>query len=205
MVVLAGCSAFNLNGGQKGDDYQAFVRLQENLVDREETEGLLIQRNIMLEEEVSKLENDLNSLVRDIEERNLKETFIEEKIAGTELPNPGDRISDRQIRVWNNRVVIDVNDLYWLDMLESNSMDPLLDEGTTVLGVRPGSATDREPGDIIVFRSDKYQNNVVHRVVEVRYDNDGYYYITKGDNNPDVDPFHVRFKDVVVVVVGVLY
>ncbi|MBS3119511.1 hypothetical protein J4475_01675, partial [Candidatus Woesearchaeota archaeon] len=118
MVVLAGCSAFNLNGGQKGDDYQAFVRLQENLVDREETEGLLIQRNIMLEEEVSKLENDLNSLVRDIEERNLKETFIEEKIAGTELPNPGDRISDRQIRVWNNRVVIDVNDLYWLDMLE---------------------------------------------------------------------------------------
>ncbi|MBI2146640.1 signal peptidase I, partial [Candidatus Woesearchaeota archaeon] len=43
------------------------------------------------------------------------------------------------------------------------------------------------------------------RVIEKGVDDDGVYYLVKGDNNRFADPLKVRYADVVGVVVAVIY
>ena len=49
---------------------------------------------------------------------------------------------------------------------------------------------DVKKGDVIRYRMDGYF--VVHRVVMISEDKEGLYFITKGDNNSDIDLYPVR-------------
>jgi signal peptidase I len=60
-------------------------------------------------------------------------------------------------------------------------------------------------GDIISFWSATIETTVIHRIVEVGKDNQGVYFVTKGDNNLYKDPEKVRFEQVKGVVVGIIY
>ena len=82
-------------------------------------------------------------------------------------------------------------------------MDPMFDMGANGIEVEPKSAYDIKVGDVISY---EYQGSVIaHRVLKIEEDNQGLYYITKGDNNIIKDPLKVRYSQVRGVLVGLIY
>lgn len=78
-------------------------------------------------------------------------------------------------------------------VIASNSMYPKIKKGDLVI-IKNTDVNDIKKGDIIRYRMDGYY--VVHRVVMISEDKDGLYFITKGDNNSDVDLYPVRVSQV---------
>jgi signal peptidase I len=85
-------------------------------------------------------------------------------------------------------------------IIKSNSMDPYLRKGDLVIvkgikddsSIREGSIADRN-GDVIVFNASGLwekapKEPIVHRVVEKWKNGSIWYFRTKGDANPKVDP-----------------
>jgi len=102
-------------------------------------------------------------------------------------------------------VRIDIKNAKWRKFIDSNSMDPLIDEGTTTIEIKPKYANEIKVGDIVAYDVDGFDYAFVHRVVEIGNDKDGIYFITKGDNFHAKDPSKLRFSDIEGVVVGILY
>lgn len=190
---------------QKLDEFFLFINLQEDMVDREAELKYLLEENINLKQESSNLTDKLQNLVNEIEEKSYKREFVQEFKKSEELLGPKDRIKETQIRITDKKVVLDIPNVYWGYMLDSNSMDPLLDEGTTILTIKPKLEEDILIGDIIVFNVNFTEHNIVHRVINITKDENGIFFITKGDNNPSEDPLKVRLKNIIAVVVGILY
>ncbi len=130
-----------------------------------------------------------------------------EFIAGRERPSPADRLKLENVRVTSNRVVIDGILGYQFEtaiFTNTNSMDNLLDEESQAIQIRPKSEKDIKIGDVISYDSGTY-GIIIHRVIQIGYDEKGWYAIVKGDNNPAPDPVKVRFSMIRRVLVGVLY
>ncbi len=122
-----------------------------------------------------------------------------------ELISPADRIKDSQILIYNDRVVIKMDDVYFAKYTDTNSMDPVLDEDAIGLEIKPEDEYDIQVGDVVSYRATWTDGLVAHRVVDIGMDEDGWYAITKGDNVAYADPGKVRFDQIEFVLVGVLY
>jgi len=75
-------------------------------------------------------------------------------------------------------------------IVKGRSMLPLLREGDVVFITRC-KPSEIGIGDIVIYRSRFEGRLVVHRVVDIKYINGVYYFVTKGDNNaiPDYNEF----------------
>jgi len=124
-------------------------------------------------------------------------------IIAKEISSPGDWVRQDQIKVYENQVVIDLPDSEWLYFTDTNSMDPFIDENTNALQIKPKSPDSIAIGDIITYKNQS--ELIIHRVIEKNQDEDGLYYVVKGDNNSTADPVKVRFEDIEGVVVAVIY
>lgn len=122
-----------------------------------------------------------------------------------EKNSPMDRISESQITVTKSGVEIDLKDAIWATFTDTNSMDPVLDEGANAIEVPPKSNEDLEVGDIVAYESEYADGIIIHRIVHKDMDEKGQYYILKGDNNPTSDPGKVRFEQIKYVVVAIIY
>lgn len=122
-----------------------------------------------------------------------------------ERGSPSDWITQEQIQLYDDRVVIMLDDPQWAIFTDTNSMDPLLDEGAHGIQMVPQSPAQLEVGDIISFTTPYADGIIVHRIIELGEDEKGWYALTKGDNSPLIDPGKVRFSQVHRVLVGVLY
>ncbi len=120
-----------------------------------------------------------------------------------ELPSPKNWISEQDIQVFDDKVIIAVSSPSWAKFTDTNSMDPFFDEDAHAIEVMPPSPLSITLGDIISFR--RGEHLIVHRVVALGTDEEGMYYLTKGDNNPVEDKEKVRFEQVTGVVVAVIY
>lgn len=136
-----------------------------------------------------------------------KEKIIFEgnKANGEEKQSPADRLQDSDINVFANSVRVDIKNAKSRKFVDSNSMDPLIDEGTTTIEIKPKNEEDIKVGDIIAYNVEGYGYAFVHRVIEIGNDETGAYFIAKGDNFWKDDPYKVRFKDIEGIVVGILY
>ena len=130
------------------------------------------------------------------------ETACEERLNNEEKPSPSDRIKDSDIDVFNNRIVINIKNPNWRNFIDSNSMDPLIDEGTTTIEIKP-VADEIKVGDIISYNNSN--DTILHRVVGIREDKNGKYYMLMGDNVDSLDQIKVRFGQIKGVVVGIIY
>lgn len=117
--------------------------------------------------------------------------------------SPADHISERDIQVYQDRVVIMLDSPQWASFADTNSMDPILDKDSNAIQIKPSDPDQIVVGDIISFSRDG--RTIIHRVIEKDIDNLGVYYITKGDNNPTADPGKVRFSDITRLTVAVVY
>ena len=144
------------------------------------------------------------SLVATINDSNALKTF---PFFGTaqDVLSPADHVKEDQIHVYQNKVVLDVEDASWASFTDTKSMDPLLDSDSNGIEIKPASYLDIKVGDIISYASPYVTGLVIHRVIEIGTDNNGWYAIVKGDNNPSADPGKVRFSQVNGVLIGVIY
>lgn len=126
-------------------------------------------------------------------------------IKSPERLSPSDHIKESQIRVYDDKVLIDVPGAKWASFTDTNSMDPFLDDGSNSIEITPRTHNDIEVGDIISYRSGITGGLVVHRVILKEVDGSGIFYIVKGDNNSMQDPEKIRFSQVHGVLVGIIY
>ncbi|MBI2669133.1 hypothetical protein HYX14_04795 [Candidatus Woesearchaeota archaeon] len=124
-------------------------------------------------------------------------------LGGKEIYSPSDWVKEDQIKVYGDKVVMDIPGATWASFTDTNSMDPFIDETSNAIEIRPSHPDSIRPGDIISFRTS--YGTVIHRVQEAGKDEEGFFYIVKGDNNTAADPYKVRFDDVKGVVVAVVY
>ncbi len=122
-----------------------------------------------------------------------------------EKSSPGDWIKKDKIHVYEDRIIIDVKDAEWAEFTDTNSMDPFLDVSSNSIELKPEHENNLSIGDIISYRS-KYANGlIIHRIIEISEDDQGWYAVVKGDNNPQPDPGKIRFEQIEGVLVGILY
>lgn len=82
----------------------------------------------------------------------------------------------------------------------SPSMEPKIMVYDVIIDLRVEDESDLKVGDIITFYSNELDTGgytVTHRIKDI-YERDGIrYYITKGDNNIDIDPGVITFDNIV--------
>ncbi|MFH1398554.1 MAG: hypothetical protein ABIG95_00400 [Candidatus Woesearchaeota archaeon] len=133
-------------------------------------------------------------------------TFIESLFGNVpEKPSPCDRVKESQILVFNDHILINVKNAEWATFTDTNSMDPVIDSGANALEYIPAAAEEICVGDIVSYRSRYADGIIIHRVVEISTDSQGWYAVMKGDNNPYSDPGRVRFDQIERVVIGIIY
>ena len=124
---------------------------------------------------------------------------------GIEKNSPGDWIKEDQIKVYNDKVIINLKDAEWASFTNTNSMDPVLDEKTNAIEIIPKSSGNIHVGDIISYKSDYADGTIIHRVIKIGSDEEGWYCIVKGDNNQSPDPGKIRFNQIKRVLVAIIY
>lgn len=127
------------------------------------------------------------------------------KGVASELVSPRDHVKEDQIHVYNDKIVLDIPSAIWSQFADTNSMDPLLDAGSNGIEIKPQLPEDISVGDVISYKSNEIDGIIIHRVIEISEDENGTYFIVKGDNNPVQDPEKVRFDQVQGILVGVIY
>ncbi len=184
-------------------NYPAFLRLQENMIDAEEQQLTLVDQNLQLKDNIEFYQNEMVGLIDQINNKNLDDLLTE--TMNQNINSPQDRIDEGQVQVMNNRVVLNVNNVNKWYVLDTNSMIPIMDEGTTLLTTEPTSEDSIGIGDIIFFNSHSSETTIVHRVIDIGIDSSGKYFITKGDSSSNKDVAKVRYIDIVGILIGVIY
>ena len=120
-----------------------------------------------------------------------------------EVPSPKDRIKPTQIHVYKDEIVIDLENAEWATFPNTNSMDPLFDAGSNAIEIVPRSPQEIQVGDIVSYETEF--GTIIHRIIEVGQDEEGWYAIFQGDNNPIPDPERVRWSQIRRVIVAIIY
>lgn len=124
-------------------------------------------------------------------------------LGGRENSSPGDWVKEEQIQVYPQGVFLDLPGAQWAGFTDTNSMDPFIDETANAIEISPHHPDAIQAGDVIAYHTS--YGVLIHRVIEKGVDDEGIYYLVKGDNNRFKDPFKVRFGEVQGVVVAVIY
>ncbi|MBN2112024.1 signal peptidase I [Candidatus Woesearchaeota archaeon] len=122
-----------------------------------------------------------------------------------ERDSPSDWVGEDEIHVYSDRVVIDISNPQWATFTNTNSMDPVIDSGSNAIEIAPQSTKQLKVGDIISYESEYIDGTVIHRIVDIGEDSNGWYCKTKGDNNPFEDPGKIRFGQIKRVLVAIIY
>jgi len=132
-------------------------------------------------------------------------TITYQQLTPRELPPaPGDHISEDNIYQTNNTIIIKIDQPFYLSKYTpTHSMLPLIEEGHNGIMIKP-QGQDIQVGDIISYKYDE-NTTIVHRVISIKKDKKGYYFITKGDNNPQQDPFKIRMENIQGILIGIIY
>jgi len=115
---------------------------------------------------------------------------------------PSDTISEKDISVFADRVIINVHNATVSRYEGTGSMMPFIGTDANGIRVKPQSADEINVGDIISFNSS--YGVIVHRVITKGSDVNGVYFITRGDNTYMQDA-KIRFNDILYKTVGILY
>ena len=171
-------------------------------------------KNLQLESELKKLNATVLKLEKEQQELKTEKqelgTQLEKEIEsrpvlGVDKDSPFDHVKTNQVKVLQHKVEIDMKNVMWWNIADTNSMDPLIDIGTTALSVKPQSEQNIHVGDVAFYQSLVANRAIVHRVINISSDDLGWYSKFKGDNLEKVDPEDVRFKEIIGVLIGIIY
>ncbi|VVB78466.1 Uncharacterised protein [uncultured archaeon] len=132
----------------------------------------------------------------------LEKPFPSLGFASVENHAPSDFIHENQVEVYPDKIIINVDGASISRYAPTGSMKPTLDENSNGIRIIPKSEKDIHLGDIITFEQDN--SLIIHRVIEIGNDQNGTYFITKGDNN-SINDGKIRFKNIRYLTVGILW
>lgn len=115
---------------------------------------------------------------------------------------PSDWVSEKDIIVLSDRVILRVENATLSDYAATGSMKPLFDIGANGIRIIPKSEGDISIGDIVSF--DLGGELVVHQIIRKGVDGDGVYFVTRGSNSLISDG-KIRFWDIKYVTIGVIW
>ena len=126
-----------------------------------------------------------------------------------ELISPLPRIGKANVAYYQatGKLEVTMPEVMITGVSNTNSMEPVVDIGHTVLLAKLGEAyqyKDLVKGDIVTFY-DAQINLVMHRIIDIQVDVHGRKYTTRGDNVNIADPYILRDLHLLHVLVGVLY
>ena len=114
-----------------------------------------------------------------------------------------DRVTSRDFAVFNDKLVLNKQGLKYGKIENTHSMEPLLTKNSNSIEMDV-DAKDLVVGDVISYKNSDGRN-IIHRIVEIGSDREGWFAITKGDNNGVADSEKVRADSLIGVLVGILY
>uniref|UniRef100_A0A6M3KAR0 Peptidase n=1 Tax=viral metagenome TaxID=1070528 RepID=A0A6M3KAR0_9ZZZZ len=130
-----------------------------------------------------------------------------------EIPSPKIRISQGAISLnydGENTVMVTTlpGKCYKSAVADTNSLDPFVDAGMTVLLQEVSDFNDLIVGDVIVYlpNGDTQSGGIIHRIRDIGHDEHGWFCKCRGDN-PYItwdDPYLIRPSWIKSVMVGVL-
>jgi len=118
--------------------------------------------------------------------------------------SPSLTINESQILVYETHAEIVYPNMSWFTLEPTGSMLPLANTGTYMLGVNVTDDNELHVGDIVTYNSESGEY-IMHRIINISNDENGTYYILKGDNNPIADKNKIRLNQVVFKVVSIIY
>jgi hypothetical protein len=121
-----------------------------------------------------------------------------------EKNSPYDRVNEEQIKVYKSLIIIHINNSELVSLENTNSMDPLIDEKSNVIQIKPKSEEDIFVGDIVSYEGPS-KRLILHRVAGIGEDEQGKFFMLGGDNADSLDPVKVRFGKIKGVIVGIIY
>ena len=124
---------------------------------------------------------------------------------GVERFSPSDWIHDEDVTTADTALTVQLDEPLVTHFANTNSMDPVLDEFTNGVEVKAHDVSDIHVGDIVAYFSEYSRQYIVHRVVKINYDSEGWYAIMRGDNQLYSDPGRIRWDQIEGVTVGLLY
>ncbi|MFH1249167.1 MAG: S26 family signal peptidase [archaeon] len=113
-----------------------------------------------------------------------------------------ERINTSQIQMEPDRIIINIDNTSISKYGNTSSMIPLINENSKGITVEPKSANDIKMGDIITYEFNG--ELIVHRVINIGEDANGWYCIVKGDNT-QVSDGKIRFEQIKSILIGILY
>lgn len=123
-------------------------------------------------------------------------------LASYEKFSPQNWVAEKNIVVFDDKVIIYLKNPSLSRYAWTGSMKPVLDGNSNGIRIVPESADQIKVGDIITFKQG--DSLIIHRIVEKGIDEQGTYFITKGDNN-DYNDGKIRFSDIKYVTVAIVY
>ena len=120
----------------------------------------------------------------------------------TEYASPADRINLDNIHTLDSGFSVEISGATLYAIADTNSMEPAIDKEATVVAVKPATPDELIVGDIVIYRQGRAL--IIHRIIEIGTDSQGWYAIPKGDNN-DIADSPISFDQVEAVVIGILY
>lgn len=122
-----------------------------------------------------------------------------------EKPSPKNRIAQNNITVYDDKIIITLNNPEWAMFTDTNSMDPTLDTEAHAIEIIPKNESEIQVGDIVSYESEYADGTIIHRITQINHDEDGWYAKAKGDNIENEDPGKIRFNQIRRVVVAIIY
>jgi hypothetical protein len=117
---------------------------------------------------------------------------------------PQARLDENKVRVFPHVILIESSEeLIWGKLRDSRSMVPVMDKEHHTIEFKNPKPESLKVGDIISFW--KYNMRIIHRIVEIAEDKEGWYAITRGDNAENVDAGKIRPGQIIGVVVAIFY
>ena len=120
-------------------------------------------------------------------------------------PSPQNFFNTNQIKVYQDRVILDAQNIVWAGFEDTKSMLPVINKDSNALQIIPNCPEDIGLGDIVSYRSHYADGIIIHRVIHIDEDNEGIYFVLKGDNNPSSDPGRIRCNQIDRKVVAIIY
>ncbi len=118
-----------------------------------------------------------------------------------QIKMPSDYLKDNDFLVYDDKIILKIENAKISDY-ESSSMEPFLGKGVNGIVIIPKNENELEIGDIITYKKD--EKLIVHRIIDKGKDENGMFFITRGDNSNTIDG-KIRFERIEHKLVGILY
>ncbi len=114
--------------------------------------------------------------------------------------SPTNTVNQETIKVYPDKVLLNLTNATLIQIEDTHSMEPTLNKNSNAL-IQPKK--DFEVGDIVLYQTQN--TRIIHRIIAKNQDQEGTYFILKGDNSKEIDPEKIRENQIQGVVVAIIY